>query len=161
MSKSDYGILFVALIVSGIAAVVGGYWQTIYAIDRANGWIGRGETAGTPAEYIEYMREALDLVRPFHGNPCWWFATEYTNLDRIKSDMKSCIERAETLSTLSPKSDAYQQGMDDLRGKSRVFYDQLNQCRDWIFYFNPVNIILAIVWIIVEIALFIKWMEYG
>jgi len=157
--KASAGALFIALLIFGIAVAIHAYWNTIYAIDRAKGWLGRAQTAGTPESYIIYMEEALKLLKPFHGNPCWLFPTEYTNMDNIKRDIESCIERAQVLSTLSPESDAYQQGMDDLRGKITVFHDQLEQVTDWLFFYKPINIILAICWVIVEFALFIYWVS--
>jgi len=151
------GVVFMALIVLGIVAVIHAYWTTVYAIDRSRGWLGRAQTAGTPTEFVTYMRESLKLLEPFHGNPVWWLPTEYTNVDRIKTDMESSIKRAEVLSELSPQSDAYQQGMDDLRGKVNIFDDQLVQIKDWLFFYNPLNLTLLAIWVVMEILLFVIW----
>jgi len=132
------------------------YRNNVYPLDLAHGYLSRASAAGNAGEMIEYCQEALDLLSPYTGNPKWWFPTPHTDFDYIKRDLTTCIERLRVLNDLSPESDAYQQGLDDVRGKLRVLADNVNDASLWVFISLP-NVIYCILWLIALIVVIFIW----
>jgi hypothetical protein len=139
-------MLILAVILSLLA-----YYDTIYRLDRANAWLSRAETAGFAEEMVSYILRAKELL-PKEGNPVWIFPTDRTDFTKINKDIDTIIDRANILKTLPKNSDAYQQGMDDLRGKLRTLQVQIAEAAPFMFV-SPINIALALIWFLIVILL--------
>jgi len=133
------------------------YYDTIYTLDRANAWLNRAETAGFAEEMIDYIKKALPLI-PKSGNPVWIFPTDRTDFTLINKDLESIISRAEILKSLPRNSDAYQQGMDDLRDKLRTLQAQISEASPYLFV-SPLNILFGFLWILLLSLIGLLWMR--
>jgi hypothetical protein len=140
----------------GIAAVViillvGGsllyvaYYNSFYAIDRANALFSRAETAGFAEDMIAYLQRGRQLL-PKSGNPVWWFPTDKTNFSEIHKDIDGIIARAILLESLQRDSPAYQNGMDDLRGKIRALELQVAEASGYMFVSGS-NVVTSTIWL--------------
>ena len=138
------GIVCIGLIVIGLAIAVHAYMTVVYPIDRAIGYLNQAQTAGSPSTMANYMEQARDIIEERQGNPCWILPTESTNWDIIKANLEECIQYARSMASSDFNGDL-QQGMDDIRGKLRVFCEQMNNAALW-SYVSPINILLAIMW---------------
>jgi hypothetical protein len=56
---------------------------------------------------------------------------DWTNMAEVRRNIRTLIERADQIRQLAPTSDAYQQGLDDLRGTTREI--NLHQFGWWIY----------------------------
>ncbi len=122
----------VVLILVGLVLAYNTYVNTVYALDRANAWFNRAETAGFAEDMIQYLERGRALI-PNDGNPVWWFPTDKTDFKLIQKDIGSIIERARIIQSLPRSSDAYQQGMDDVRGKIRALQGQVADASGYFF----------------------------
>lgn len=149
------GYAALAMIVLAVLSSYMSYASTIYRADRAIAWLSRAETAGFAEEMIADIQEAKELI-PGSGNPVWWFPTQRTDFALIQSDMDSIIARAQIIQTLPRDSTAYQQGMDDLRGKLRTLEEQVGDAAPFMFA-SPLSLALSAVWMIVLTALIVVY----
>lgn len=147
--------LAVAMIGLSIVSTYVNYSSTIYAADRAVGWFSRAEAAAFAEDMIEYIREGRKLL-PASGNPVWWFPTQRTDFALIQRDIDALLQRAEIIRTLSRGSTAYQQGMDDLRGKIHAMEDQIGDAAPFMFA-APLSIVLSGMWSIMEAFLILSY----
>jgi hypothetical protein len=139
--------------IAGLALVfiVGGsllylaYYNSFYAIDRANALFSRAETAGFAEDMIAYMQRARQLL-PKSGNPVWWFPTDKTDFSEIQKDIDGIIARGIILEGLQRESPAYQNGMDDLRGKIKTLELQLAEASGYMFV-SGYNVVTSAVWL--------------
>lgn len=127
------------------------YINTIYTLDRANALFNRAETAGFAEQLIEYVERGRRLL-PKEGNPVWWFPTDRTDFKKIQADLESILERAEILKKLPRSSEAYQQGMDDLREKLKTIQSQVAEASGYL-YVSPINIFYSALWLTAFITL--------
>ncbi len=134
-----------------IVIVVGGsllyvaYYNSFYRIDRANALFSRAETAGFAEDMIAYLQRGRQLL-PKSGNPVWWFATDKTDFSEIQKDIDGINARATLLENLPRDSAAYQQGMDDLRGKIRALELQVAEASGYMFV-SGWNLVVSLIWI--------------
>ena len=145
--------LVLAVIGFAIVLLVGGtllysaYYNSFYAIDRANALLSRAETAGFAEDMITYVQRGRALL-PKSGNPVWWFPTEKTDFTEIHKDIDTIIARATLLENLARDSAAYQQGMDDLRGKIKAMELQLSEASGFMFVSGN-NLVVSAVWLVI------------
>jgi hypothetical protein len=143
--------LSVAVVGFAIILIVGGalfysaYYNSFYDIDRANALFSRAETAGFAEDMIAYLQRGRALL-PTSGNPVWWFPTDKTNFSEIQKDIDSIIARATIVESMQRNSSAYQQGMDDLRGKVRALELQVAEASGYMFV-SGWNVVVAGFWI--------------
>jgi hypothetical protein len=78
-------------------------------------------------------------------NPVWWFPTDRTDFLEIQTYIDGIIARATLIEKLPRDSAAYQQGMDDLRGKVRALESQLAEASGYMFV-SGLNIVTSGVW---------------
>ena len=149
------GYLAVAMIGLSIVSTYVNYSSTIYAADRAVGWFSRAEAAAFAEDMIGYIREGRKLL-PASGNPVWWFPTQRTDFALMQRDIDSLVQRAEIISTLPRSSTAYQQGMDDLRGKIHAMEAQIGDAAPFMFA-PPISIVLSAMWSIIEAFLILSY----
>jgi hypothetical protein len=139
--------------IAGLALIfiVGGsllyiaYYNSFYAIDRASALFSRAETAGFAEDMIAYMQRGRQLL-PASGNPVWWFPTDKTDFSEIQKDIDGIISRATILERLQRESPAYQNGMDDLRGKVKALELQLAEASGYMFV-SGYNVVTSAVWL--------------
>ncbi len=151
------GYLAVAMVVFGIISTCAQYSNTLYVADLAVGWLSRAETAAFVEDMITYIQEGRKLL-PASDNPVWWFPTQRTDFAMIRRDIDSIIERARIIGTLPRHSEAYQQGMDDLRGKIHVLQDQVKEAGPFMFA-TPVSIALSSIWSIIQALLILLYLQ--
>ena len=131
--RKALGILGLAIVsVTGVILLYTAYYNTFYAIDRANALFSRAETAGFAEGMVGYLQRGRELL-PRSGNPVWWFPTDKTNFTAVQKDIDGIIARATLLEDLPRNSSAYQQGMDDLRGKIRTLELQVAEASGYMF----------------------------
>jgi len=142
------GILFIAMIFLGAGAATLGYLNTIYPLDRANALMSRAQTTGFADQMISYVEEARMLL-PKEGNPVWILPTKRTDFGLIQADLQSILDRAQILRRMDRASDAYQQGMDDLKDKLAVVESQVRDAAPFLFASSQ-NTLLGVVWLLAE-----------
>jgi hypothetical protein len=146
--KTILAVAAIAIVVAaGAASMYSAYYNSFYAIDRANALFSRGETAGFAEDMINYLQRGRQLL-PKSGNPVWWFPTDRTNFGEINNDLDQIIARATILEGLPRNSSAYQQGMDDLRGKIRTLELQVGEASGYMFV-SAWNTTFSLVWLAV------------
>jgi hypothetical protein len=154
------GLLILALICAiGVASFYSAYYNSFYAIDRANALFSRAETAGFASDMIEYMQRGRALL-PRSGNPVWWFPTDKTDFGEIQKDIDGIIARARILQTMPTNSSTYQQGMDDLRGKVKALELQIAEASGYMFV-SGWNVVVSLIWM-AGLAIFVSYLRrYG
>ncbi len=135
------------IILAGAALLYSAYYNSFYAIDRANALFSRAETAGFAEDMIAYMQRGRALL-PKSGNPVWWFPTDKTDFSEIQRDIDGITARATLLEGLPRNSSAYQQGMDDLRGKIRALELQVAEASGYMFV-SGWNAVVAAFWLVI------------
>lgn len=146
-------VLFIALAVFGAVMIYQFYLTSVYPFEYAKSLMNRAQTAGQASDMIEYISKAKELIKNEHGTPQWWFPTPLTNWDLINKDLDGIKQRLEELTRLKETNpDAYQQGLDDVRGKIRTLEDQVSTTLWWKWN-SLTNIILIGALFIVELAL--------
>ena len=138
-------LVLVVIVIVGFALLYTAYYNSFYAIDRANALFSRAETAGFAEDMIAYLQRGRQLL-PKSGNPVWWFPTDKTDFSEIHRDIDGIIARAELLEPLPRDGDAYQQGMDDLRGKIRALELQVAEASGYMFV-SGWNMIVSLIWL--------------
>lgn len=142
--------ILVALLVGGIL-LYNAYYNSFYAMDRANAFFSRAETAGFAEDMIAYLQQGRELL-PTSGNPVWWFPTHITDFSEIQRDIDGIIARARLLVGLPRDGAAYQQGMDDLRGKIRTLEFQVGEASGFMFV-SLSNVLGSLVWLALFVGL--------
>ncbi len=138
--------LSIVLIV-GATLLYSAYYNSFYAIDRAAALFSRAETAGFAEDMIAYMQRGRTLL-PKSGNPVWWFPTDKTDFTEIHKDIDGIIARASLLENVPRDGSAYQQGMDDLRGKIKAMELQLAEASGYMFV-SGYNLAASAVWLVI------------
>ena len=140
--------------VIGAALFYSAYYNSFYAIDRANALFSRAETAGFAGDMIDYIQRGRVLL-PRSGNPVWWFPTDKTNFGEIQKDIDGIIARARILQAMPTNSSAYQQGMDDLRGKIKAMELQIAEASGYMFV-SGWNLVVSLIWV-AALAIFVSY----
>jgi hypothetical protein len=138
-------IVLAVIVIVGVALLYTAYYTSFYAIDRANALFSRAETAGFAEDMIAYLQRGRELL-PKSGNPVWWFPTDKTNFSEIHKDIDGIIARGELLEKLPRDGDAYQQGMDDLRGKIKALELQVAEASGYMFV-SGWNMVVSLIWL--------------
>jgi hypothetical protein len=149
-------ICLVLVVLAGALLFYSAYYNSFYAIDRANALFSRAETAGFAEDMVAYLQRGRVLL-PKSGNPVWWFPTDKTNFTEVQKDIDSILARAKLLEGLPRDGAAYQQGMDDLRGKIKALELQVAEASGYMFV-SGYNIVTSAFWlaIITIIAFLLK-----
>lgn len=134
------------------------YGQNVYPLRIAFGYLDRAVASGFADEMIKYAKKALERLEPYSVNPVWIFPSPSTEFNLIKENLRECIERLEVLKGLPRESDAYQQGLDDVRGKLKVIQGNIEDCSWWVFISLP-NFIYGILWLTALIVTAFIWMK--
>lgn len=143
--------LAIVMVVGGVL-LYSAYYNSFYAIDRANALFSRAETAGFVEDMITYLQRGRQLL-PKSGNPVWWFPTDKTDFSEIQKDIDSIIGRATLLESLPRNSPAYQQGMDDLRGKVKALELQIAEASGYMFV-SGWNVLISAIWLLMFTLIF-------
>ncbi len=146
MNPKGAALILVGLTVLGGVLTYAHYFNTWYAIDRGRAHLSRAETSAFADGMAASVSEAIELI-PATGNPVWWFPTVRTDFERIQDDLGGIIERTTILETLPRDRDAYQQGMDDLRGKLKTIQEQLGEASAF-FFVDPFSLLISLFWVI-------------
>jgi hypothetical protein len=151
------GLAALAVIcVIGAALFYSAYYNSFYAIDRANALFSRAETAGFAGDMIDYIQRGRVLL-PRSGNPVWWFPTDKTNFGEIQKDIDGIIARARLLQAMPTNSSTYQQGMDDLRGKVKALELQVAEASGYMFVSGS-NMVVSLIWL-AALAIFVSYFK--
>lgn len=130
------------------------YYNSFYTIDRANALFSRAETAGFAEDMLAYLQRGRQLL-PKSGNPVWWFPTDKTDFSEMQRDIDGIIARATLMEGLPRDSSAYQQGMNDLRGKIAALELQAADASGYMFV-SGWNVVVAALWLVIfAIAIFL------
>jgi len=130
----------------GAVLVYNHYLESYYSIDSAKAFLSRAETAPTPDLMADALQKSRVLV-PKSGNPVWWFPTTRTDFGLVQDDMAGLIDLARVIGALSREQEAYQVGMDTLRGKIRTLGEQLGEAAGYHFL-NLTSVFLGILWVL-------------
>ena len=79
-----------SILIIGTALLYSAYYNSFYAIDRANALFSRAETAGFAEDMIAYLQRGRQLL-PKSGNPVWWFPTDKTDFSEIQKDTDALL----------------------------------------------------------------------
>lgn len=140
-------LALVVILVVGFALLYTAYYNSFYAMDRANALFSRAETAGFAEDMIAYLQRGRQLL-PKSGNPVWWFPTDKTDFSEIQHDIDGMIARGELLEKLPRDSGAYQMGMEDLRGRIKALQLQVAEASGYLFV-SGWNMIASLVWLVI------------
>ncbi|KKS10960.1 MAG: hypothetical protein A3J30_00115 [Candidatus Wildermuthbacteria bacterium RIFCSPLOWO2_02_FULL_47_9c] len=121
----DVGILLISV---GVGLFLWGLFIVIStSISLSSSIEGVKDRAQVAADAAE-IRDRLILLdermeaRGMHGGFTSLFVhSPWTDVSEIRENVKRLIGRADTVAKLDPSSDAYQQGLDDIRGTLREF----------------------------------------
>ncbi|MBM3898148.1 MAG: hypothetical protein FJ358_06475 [Thaumarchaeota archaeon] len=146
MSQKVYNAILLVFIVVGAVLVYNHYLESYYSIDSAKAFLSRAETAPTPDLMADALQKSRVLI-PQSGNPVWWFPTTRTDFGLIQNDMTGLIDLARAIGGLSREQEAYQIGMDTLRGKIRTLGEQLGEAAGYHFL-NLASIFFGMLWVL-------------
>jgi hypothetical protein len=108
---------------------------------------------------ILYVEEARMLL-PSEGNPVWILPTKRTDFTLIQADLQGILDRAQILDGMNRGSDAYQQGMDDLKDKLIIVESQVNDAAPFVFASSQ-NTVFGVAWLVVESLLVVYLIRSG
>jgi hypothetical protein len=150
------GICLLLVVLAGALLLYSAYYNSFYAVDRANALFSRAETAGFAEDMVAYLQRGRVLL-PKSGNPVWWFPTDKTDFTEVQKDLDGIIARAKILESLPRNGSAYQQGMDDLRGKIRALELQVAEASGYMFV-SGYNVVVSAFWLVIIaiVAFFLK-----
>jgi hypothetical protein len=146
LNKKLSGVFLIVFMVIGAVAIYNHYLESYYLVDRGKAFLSRAETAPTPDQMADALQRAEDLL-PKSGNPVWWFPTPRTDFALINQDTNGLIELARLIGTLSKEQEAYQVGMDTLRGKIRTLGEQLGEAAGY-YFLSPSSVLFGFLWIL-------------
>ena len=152
---SSYKLMMVgvmALMAFGVGMALYGYQQAIYPIDSALGYLARAESAQTPEQLADFVRDAKREL-PESGNPVWSFPTAKTDFALMQRNLDDMLARANSISSLEPYSTEYNTGLYDIHASLRTMQENLVDATPYL-YVSFTNIMLSAVWIAVILALF-------
>ncbi|MFQ5969874.1 MAG: hypothetical protein ACE5J2_05225 [Nitrososphaerales archaeon] len=144
------GIL--GFLIFGVSMAYIGYSTTVYPLDKARGYLDRVASATSPEAMMDYLASAQPLV-PKEGNPVWAFPTARTDFGLMQDTMAGMMDRLRTLSTLPRDSDAYQNGLQDLRWAAGSLEKDVMEAQPYV-YVSFQNVVLSAIWIAVLLMIF-------
>ncbi|HZC88605.1 MAG TPA: cellulose synthase family protein [Nitrososphaera sp.] len=142
----------IAFLIVGAAIAYNGYISTMYPLNKAIGFLARAETAQTPQQLSEYIKLTQNLV-PENGNPVWLFPTLRTDFSLIHSELGKMLTRADTISKMTPHSQAYNIAMMDMHRIADGMESNLVEALPYM-YISQTNILLGTLWVTAIIAVF-------
>ncbi len=162
MEKRAYQLAMVGvlgIIVFGAFMSINGYHADVYPLDRIRGNLD-GIIGSADPEAIKIHLTAIkqDLVivmekLPESKNPVWVFPTESTNFIRIDRDIDNMLTTAQTLTTVSPDSAAFQTGMTNIGERSLSLRQNIMDATPYMFV-SISNIIFSTMWIAAILGVF-------
>ena len=141
-----HNAILLLFILVGAVLVYDHYLESYYSIDSAKAFLSRAETAPTPDLMADALQKSRALI-PESGNPVWWFPTTRTDFGLIQNDMVGLIDLAKAIGVLPREQEAYQVGMDTLRGKIRTLGEQLGEAAGYHFL-NLTSIFFGMLWVL-------------
>ena len=141
-----------ALMSFGVGMALYGYQQAIYPVDSALGYLARAESAQTPEQLADFVRDAKKEM-PESGNPVWSFPTARTDFALIQRNLDDILARSNSISSLEPYSTEYNTGLYDIHASIEDIQEDLVEATPYL-YVSFTNIMLSAVWIAVILALF-------
>ena len=141
-----------AFLTVGGAVAYFGYQNTMYLLDKAVGFVTRAETAQTPEQLAEYIKQTQDLI-PAEGNPVWLFPTPKTDFGLIQANLDSIVLRANIASGMDPLSESYNIAIIDLHLSAGSIRTNLLEIIPYT-YITQGNIVLAASWVAAIMAIF-------
>lgn len=162
MEKRTYQLAMIGvlgIIVFGAFMSINGYHADVYPLDRIRGNLD-GIIGSADPEAIKIHLTAIkqDLVivmekLPESKNPVWVFPTESTNFIRIDRDVDNMLATAQTLTTVSPDSAAFQTGMTNIGERSLSLRQNIMDATPYMFV-SISNIIFSTMWIAAILGVF-------
>jgi len=153
----------VLLIVGIILILIGGIVSLVNYLSLQNNIEGLKSRAQVSADADEIHNRLVDLDQAMEergmtsGYASLWVHSPWTSVKEIRQNVKRIIERADVISKLDHSSDAYQQGLDDVRGTLRELDLQawgwwLYNSAGWVFLYLLIGL-----GIVLLILAFIYW----
>lgn len=144
-----YVLLAGAIVNSGFV----NYTQNgLYEIDQAREWLWRARATNDLVDMSKYLNKTLDLMKPYNGNPNWWFPKPDTDFTLIKDNIKECV--ANCLNFQNEDDMAYQQAVHNLQETIIEIEDHLSGAREC----KTFNLGFFVWLIIAVILLFVMWL---
>jgi hypothetical protein len=146
-------LVFLFYIIASIGLIVKAYSESIYIISRdVSTHLDYASKLTDTKKIGDELEIALKNLEPYHGNPCWLFPTINTDIDYIKTMIKSQLDMAREMEKLPPSDYAYQRFIENCVRTIPQLKDNVDLYGRWLFN-NPMNNILAIIWIIIGLIL--------
>ena len=130
-----------------------------YDAKRATAEIAKAESVNNLEDVARYVDNALEYLKPYSGNPCWWYPTAQTDWGRIKENLQSLSNSAKTLEA-KPDTFAYQQMLHNLEDELLELREQIGETIGWLTIGSTDTLffilVWAILWIIFLVASFLS-----
>lgn len=162
MEKRTYQLAMIGvlgIIVFGAFMSINGYHADVYPLDRIrgnlDGIIGSADPEAIKI-HLTAIKQDLAIVMeklPESKNPVWVFPTESTNFLRIDRDVDNMLITAQTLTTVSPDSAAFQTGMTNIGERSLSIRQNIMDATPYMFV-SISNIIFSTMWIAAILGIF-------
>lgn len=162
MEKRTYQLAMIGvlgIIVFGAFMSINGYHADVYPLDRIrgnlDGIIGSADPEAIKI-HLTAIKQDLAIVMeklPESKNPVWVFPTESTNFLRIDRDVDNMLVTAQTLTTVSPDSAAFQTGMTNIGERSVSIRQNIMDATPYMFV-SISNIIFSTMWIAAILGIF-------
>ena len=148
-------IALIGTIVIGILMCFGHYVDQVYQVSLIEGQLKRALSTNDLITIANYIDRALGLTSNLTGNPDWFFPTDVTNWDLIKSDLL-VIANNTRLAALTAEvgSDAYEEALRAAYTSLNVILGQLDSMA-WVTQFSGATIAPVWAWIGIFIGLII------
>ena len=152
-------LAFVFLVLAICSSVDLGFtgWHISQDVD---GWKSRAQVSMEPADMAAYMtnvRNGMEKWGLTSGNAALIFPTPETDMSLIYRAVNQHIATAESLTSLNRSTDAYANGLDNLRGGIREL--DLHAWQDWVNHEGLLlNILCWTCWIL--FVVFIVWLSF-
>ena len=145
----------IGAIVVGIVMCFGHYVDQVYQISLIEAQLKRALSTNDLNTIANYIDRALGLASNLTGNPDWFFPTDVTNWDLIKSDLL-VIANNTRLAALTAEvgSDAYEEALRAAYTSLNVILGQLDSMA-WVTQFSGATIAPVWAWIGIFIGLII------
>lgn len=128
------------------------YQTAEYPIAISQEYLWRARATNDLYDMEFYLNKSLDMLKPFTGNPAWWFPKPDTDFDLIKQNIFTSAQTCKTIRMNSTPSDlGYQQAVQNLQETIIEINDHLDIARNYNGktwqYLGPGMVITAI-WIL-------------
>ncbi|MEC4847911.1 MAG: glycosyltransferase [Nitrosarchaeum sp.] len=162
MEKRTYQLAMIGvfgIIVFGAFMSINGYHSDVYPLDRIRGNLDGIIGSADPESikiHLTAIKQDLAIVMeklPESKNPVWVFPTESTNFLRIDRDVDNMLVTAQTLTTVSSDSAAFQTGMTNIGERSLSIRQNIMDATPYLFV-SISNIIFSTMWIAAILGIF-------